>query len=132
MKPTKTVIIDGTKIHDIPSFYEEINNVFMVNEDWKLGQSLDALDDMFYGAYSIIKGEEKIRLIWKNFAQNQNDLGLELTQKFYEDKLNSPSTFNTTLIKEKLAELESGKGQTYFDIIVEIISEHSQIKLIPA
>lgn len=35
--------IDGNRIRDIPSFYMEINSVFMSGEEWQLGPSLDAL-----------------------------------------------------------------------------------------
>jgi len=127
---TKTITIDGDNIHDIPSLYEEINRVFMVNTDWKLGQSLDALNDMFYGGYGLIEGNEEITLIWKNFEQNRQDLGFELTKAYYENKLKEPSVFNLSLIKEKLAELGSGAGKTYFEIILEIIGDHPNLKLV--
>lgn len=126
-----TIIFDGTNIHDIPSFYEEVNRVFMVNTDWRLGQSLDAFNDMLYGGYGKIKGDEEIELVWKNFEQNKKDLGLELTKSYYEEKLKSPNKFNTDFVKEKLTELENGTGKTYFEIILEIIGEHPNIKLIP-
>ena len=35
--------IDGNRIRDIPSFFMEINSVFMSGEEWQLGPSLDAL-----------------------------------------------------------------------------------------
>ncbi len=127
---TKTFTIDGGKIHDIPSFYEEINRLFMPHENWKLGASLDALNDMLYGGFGEIKGNEKIILIWKNFEQNRHDLGLELTKTYYQNKLKSPDIFNTKFVQEKLTELENGTGQTYFEIILEIIGDHPNIKLI--
>lgn len=131
-KVIKTILIEGSKIHDIPSFYEEINRVFMADENWKLGQNLDALNDMFYGGYGIIKGDEEIHLIWKNFEKNREDLGLKLTKVYYQDKLKQPSIFNTHFASEKLKELEKGTGKTYFEIILEIIHDHPNIKLIPA
>jgi RNAse (barnase) inhibitor barstar len=126
----KTITIDGNNVHDIPSFYDEINRVFMANVDWRLGQSLDALNDMFYGGYGEIEGGEEITLIWKDFEKNREDLGLELTKAYYQDKLKSPSIFNIELIKENLAELENGTGKTYFEIVLEIIDEHPNIKLV--
>jgi len=126
---SKTLTINGDHIHDISSFYEEINRVFMTNTEWKLGQSLDALNDMFYGGYGEIKGNEKIQLIWKNFAKSKEVLGYELTRNFYLDKLKSPETFNANFVREKLTELEKGTGKTYFEIILEIIAEHPNIKL---
>ncbi len=127
----KTVIIHGDKIHDIPSFYEEINRLFMENENWNISQSLDALNDLFYGGFGMIAGKEEIELVWENFEQNRQDLGWETTLAYYHNKLKSPSTFNTEFVRKKIADLENGTGQTYFDIILEIISEHPNIKLQP-
>ncbi|MGH6861799.1 MAG: barstar family protein, partial [Phyllobacterium sp.] len=61
MKTTFT--IDGNRICDIPSFYEEINRVFMAGEDWQLSANLDALNDMLHGGFGAIKGGEPIVLI---------------------------------------------------------------------
>lgn len=127
----ETITIDGNRIHDIPSFYREINRVFMSGEDWKLGESLDALNDMFYGGFGRIEGRKTVNLVWKNFEQNRKDLGLEVTKRFYRNKLKSPSVFNMSFVQGKLDELEKGTGKTYFEIILEIISEHPNIRLIP-
>lgn len=64
--PPKILTIDGSRIYDIPSFYAEINRVFMSGEDWKLEASVDALNDMLYGAYGAIQGDEPIILMWLN------------------------------------------------------------------
>ncbi|MBP2483340.1 RNAse (barnase) inhibitor barstar [Stenotrophomonas sp. PvP093] len=45
--------IEGCTIHDIPSLYAEINRVFMAGEDWQLGPSLDALDDLLHGVHGV-------------------------------------------------------------------------------
>ncbi|MCD7971616.1 MAG: hypothetical protein LUG18_02960 [Candidatus Azobacteroides sp.] len=125
----KTCTIDGSKIYDIPSFYKEINRFFISKEDWKLGESLDALSELFYGGYGETKGNEEIHLVWKEFEKHKTDLGVELTKNYYRNKLNFPSIFNTHFIEQKLSELENGTGKTYFEIIQEIISEHPNIKI---
>ncbi|WP_312310849.1 hypothetical protein [Empedobacter brevis] len=38
--------------------------------------------------------------------------------------------FDSKLIEKRLKELEEGKGMTYFDMILEIISEHPTIELV--
>lgn len=103
----------------------------MVNEDWQVGESLDALNDLFYGGVGEMKGNEPIHLIWKDFEKNKQDLGKEETKAYYQQKLNSPALYNIPYIQQKLNELENGTGPTYFDIILEIISEYSNIQLIP-
>lgn len=126
----KIIIINGNNIHDIPSFYEEINHLFMVGEDWKLGQSLDAFNDLLYGGFGTIKGKEKVKIQWINIAKSREDLGLEVTLSYYQEKLASPSTFNIQWVNEKISALEKGEGQTYFEIIMEIISDHPNIELV--
>ncbi|MCR8668958.1 ribonuclease inhibitor [Aestuariibaculum sp. M13] len=126
----KKIILDGNNFRNIPTFYEEINHLFMKDENWKLGQSLDALNDLFYGAYGILKENKTIELVWVGFEKSRLDLGLDTTKKFYLEKLEKPEKFNNEFIHKKLAELESGEGKTYFEIILEIIENHPNIKLV--
>jgi len=126
----KTLIVNGYNINDIPTFYAEINRVFMKGMDWSLGESLDALDDMLYGGYGAINGKEDIRIVWVNFDQNRLDLGKDLTRNYYRRKLEQPDVFNRALISGKLEKLENGTGKTYFEIILEILSDHPNIELV--
>jgi hypothetical protein len=52
-------IIKGGYITGISTFYQEINRVFMQDENWKISESLDAFNDLLYGGFGSIKGEEK-------------------------------------------------------------------------
>lgn len=126
---SKQIIINGHFIHDIASFYEEINRVFMTNENWKLGNSLDAFNDLLYGGFGAIKNNETVDLIWLDMEKSRQALGYETTRAYYEDKLKPDSSFNKILFQEKLNALESGTGETYFDVLMEIISEHPNITL---
>jgi len=123
-------IINGGYISGISTFYQEINRVFMQDENWKISESLDAFNDLLYGGFGAIKGEETNTVIWKNMEVTRNALGYEATRKYYLNKLLPNSPFNKEHFRIKLDELESGKGKTYFDIILEIIAEHSNINLV--
>lgn len=57
------LVLQGSAVSDIPSFYAEINRVFMAGEDWQLGHSLDALVDMLYGGYGVLAGHESATVI---------------------------------------------------------------------
>lgn len=127
----KQLIIDGNRINDIPSFYEEINRVFMTGEDWQLGHSLDAFNDLLYGGLGAIKSNEPVKLLWKNMDKSSAALGEEVTRQYYEEKILAGPAFNTEHFRMKLAELNSGAGQTYFDILLEIIADHPNITLEP-
>ncbi|MEL4307641.1 barstar family protein [Joostella sp. CR20] len=127
-----TFTINGANIHDISSFYTEINRVFMADEDWKIGESLDALNDLFYGGFGALKEIDDFDLVWTNSQKSKEDLGKKTTLAYYYNKLKAPEIFNTKFVQQKIQELENGEGQTYFEIIVEIIESHSQIRFIDA
>ncbi|WP_126970940.1 barstar family protein [Gynurincola endophyticus] len=125
----KTLTIEGKNIHDIASFYEEINRVFMFNEDWQIGQSLDAFNDLLHGGFGEVPLNKPVQLVWKDIAISKEALGYNATKAYYLNKLQPGSSFNQEYFKQKLAQLENGEGQTYFDIVKEIIDEHIRIQL---
>lgn len=125
----KEIVIQGENIHDIPSFYQEINRLFMQNEDWKIGNSLDALDDLLYGGFGSMREEESFKIIILNSDFVKNHLGFETTLAYYQQKIYPESPFNQSHFINKIEELKNGNGQTYFDVIIEIIKSHNQIHL---
>ena len=46
-------------------------------------------------------------------------------------KLAQPERFNSTHFQHALDALDAGSGQTYFDIVLEIIAAHPNITLVP-
>lgn len=129
---TKTFSIAGRAIRDIPTFYAEINRVFMADEDWQLADSLDALDDMLYGGYGAIKGREPVRIVWQDIAESRAALGEAATRAFLGEKLKRPDRFDRDMIDRQLDALDHGMGQTYFDIVLQIIRDHPNIELVAA
>lgn len=128
----KVIIIEGAAIHDIASFYAEINRVFMAVEDWQLGHSLDAFNDLLYGGFGIMGGNEPVVLVWRNMDHSREALGYDTTKRYYEERLLPGAPFQQDYFREKLAALERGEGQTYFDIVLEIIADHPNITLRPS
>lgn len=56
----KKITIEGKNINNIETFYEEVNRVFMLHENWKIAQSLDAFNDMLcYTDLSVRLKEKK-------------------------------------------------------------------------
>ena len=125
----KQIVIDGNLINDIASFYEEINRVFMSGEDWEIGHSLDAFNDLLYGGLGAIRDNERVTLLWKNMERSRQALGYDVTKRYYEEKLLPDSPFDKMHFREKLEALNSGTGQTYFDILMEIIADHPNIRV---
>jgi hypothetical protein len=124
------LVLEGGAMKDIAGLYAEINRVFMVGEDWQLGQSLDALDDMLYGGYGVLAGHATATVIWNDIAHSREALGLEATRKWLEGKLDAGNTFNTTLVSDQLRALVEGEGQTYFQIVMSIFAAHPQWTLV--
>lgn len=102
----------------------------MAKEDWKIGESLDALNDLFYGGFGLIEGNEPVELIWTNFNHNKELFEYDFTMEFYQEKLKQPKVFSTKIIEQNINDLENGTGLTYFEMILEIIAEHKNITLI--
>lgn len=124
--------IEGSAINDIASLYAEINRVFMAGEDWQLGPSLDALDDLLHGGYGALAGPAQATLIWRDIAHSRTALGVETTRQWLQAKLDTPGSFNTQAIARQLQALQQGEGPTYFEIVMEIFASHRQITLVPA
>lgn len=117
----KMTVINGGHFSDLEGFYEEISQLFMKDEDWKVG-TLDGFDDILYGVETDIT--------WKDSQKSKEDLGFDLTKEFYENKIRQGKPFNVQLIQQKLEELIAGNGQTLFEILIEIIEWHKNITLI--
>ncbi|SIS62953.1 hypothetical protein SAMN05421786_101615 [Chryseobacterium ureilyticum] len=122
------IVIHGGHFSSLDGFYEEISKVLMKDTDWKVG-TLDGFNDILYGGFGVFENKEEIEIIWKESQKSKEDLGLKATREFYENKIKQGKPFNTELIQQKLNELNEVKGQTLFDILIEIIDSHKNIVL---
>jgi len=130
--PMATFDIDGAAVHDIASFYDEINRVFMTGEDWRLGPSLDALNDLLHGGIGTLRGHDEVRIVWHDHEAGRRALGREATIDYYREKLRHPEIFSADRFRPLLDELEAGDGATYFDIVLEVFADHPEIELVLA
>lgn len=117
----KSAVINGSYFSDLSGFYDEVSQVLMKDEDWKVG-TLDGFDDILYG----FEGD----IIWKDAQKSKKDLGFEATKEFYENKIRQGKPFNINLAQQKLDELIAGNGQTLYGILIEIVESHQNITLI--
>ncbi len=126
---SQALTLDGSRIRDLASFYDAVNRVFMTGVDWPLGHSLDALDDMLYGGYGALDGDAPVTLVWTDFAQSRDALGIETTRAWLQSKLDTPGRYDKARIRRDLDALEAGNGPTFFDLVLEIIATHPNIAL---
>jgi RNAse (barnase) inhibitor barstar len=124
-----TFTIDGAAVDGIPALYDELNRVFMTGEDWRLGQSLDALNDLLYGGFGALHDADDVHVVWTDSDASRRALGREATAEYYREKLRHPDVFDAERFERLLAAVESGRGQTYFDIVLEIFAEHPDVRL---
>ncbi|WP_142726319.1 ribonuclease inhibitor [Chryseobacterium sp. ON_d1] len=124
----KMIVIHGGHFSSLDGFYEEASHVLMKDVDWKVG-TLDGFDDILYGGFGVFENKEEIEIIWKESQKSKEDLSFAATREFYENKIRHGKPFNIELIQKKLNELEEGKGQILFEILVEIIESHTNITL---
>ncbi|UMQ43006.1 ribonuclease inhibitor [Chryseobacterium sp. Y16C] len=117
----KMTVINGSHFSNIDGFYEEVSQLFMKDEDWNVA-TLDGFDDILYGVDTDIT--------WKNSQKSREDLGFDLTKEFYENKIRMGKPYNVKLIQQKLDDLIEGKGQTLFEILIEMMESHKNIRLI--
>ncbi len=115
-------MIDGSAVRGIPSLYDEFNRVFMADAEWRMGESLDALNDVLYGVHGG-------RVVWRDHEDSRRALGPETTAEYYREKLRHPEIFNEAMFRERLAAVEAGAGPTYFDIVLDVFADHPEIEL---
>lgn len=129
------ITLEGSRITDIASLYEQLNEQFMADEDWRLGESLDALNDLLFGGFGVMAAhpDEGLRVVWRDHALSREALGVEATRAWYEQKLARPG-FDAAGIRRRLADLEAGTGPTYFDLVLEVFADHAErgVELVPA
>ncbi|MFF0911533.1 ribonuclease inhibitor [Microbacterium enclense] len=127
---TLTLRIDGSRISGIPSLYGELNRVFMPEEDWTLGESLDALDDLLYGGFGVLDGAAPVRVVWADHAVSAEALGVAATRAWYAAKLARPDVYAAGPARRALDALDAGTGATYFDLVRQVFAGHPNIDLV--
>lgn len=126
---TTPLTIDGSAIHDISSLYAELNRVLMPDEDWTLGESLDALDDLLYGGFGLLDGSAPVHVVWRDHATAHAALGVETTRAWYERKLARPEVYSASAASAAIAALDAGTGPTYVELVLQVFASHPNISL---
>ncbi len=122
-------VIEGGRIRGIPDLYMELNRLFMTGEDWQLGASLDALDDLLYGGYGTLAEDDTVRIVWRDAAHSRDALGVAETERWLRAKLAQPGTFRADDLQQELDDLLAGTGTTYFDRVLAVFADHPGVTL---
>lgn len=121
--------IEGAEVKGIADLYEQFNRELMADQDWRLGQSLDGLNDVLYRVDGEIREGHPATVTWIDHAHSREALGFDETQRWLQNKLSQPNSFNQQRIQADLDELRNGAGKTYFELILEVFADHPLINL---
>lgn len=117
-KPVLT--IDGARFDDLPGFMQQVSNLLEPGVKW--GRNLDAFNDVLRGGFGTPEGGFILR--WMNSERSRMALGFPETVKWLEYKVAHCHPSNVSDVEADLRAAREGRGQTLFDILVEIIRSH--------
>lgn len=121
--------IECARVDGIAALYDELDRVFMTGESWRLGASLDALDDLLYGGYGALAGDDAPRVVWVDHEVSRAALGRAATEAWLREKLTRPQTYRSDTIARDLDEVAAGRGATYFERVMQVFGDHPAISL---
>lgn len=64
----KKIVLNGKKMIDTNSFYQEVQEKLTRDLPFKMGNNLDALYDILEGGYGVFDYHEKIIIQWISFS----------------------------------------------------------------
>ncbi len=125
---TKEIEINGSNFSTLNGFYDEIDNKLTKNLGWQTGHNLDAFHDILRGGFGVYEYLEPIKLVWKNSKKSESNLGYAQTIIWLQNKLKHCHPLNISTTEQELELAIQSRGQTLYDIILEIIRYHKHIK----
>lgn len=127
---SRSATIDGNAFADLSGFYDEVERKLTRDLGWSLGRNLDAFNDILRGGFGVHEYNEELELVWLNSAVSERQLGNPETISYLEVKLRTCHPSNVPHVEQDLEEARSGRGDTLFKIIVEIIKGHDHVALV--
>jgi RNAse (barnase) inhibitor barstar len=119
MKPE--IIIDANEFRDLEGFAKHFSEVALRGRH-RWNGNLDAFNDILRGGFGTPK--DGFTLVWRHSAISKERLGYCETIKWLEDRVQDCHPTSVSSMQQRLAEARQGKGQTLFDMLVEIIRVH--------
>jgi RNAse (barnase) inhibitor barstar len=126
----KKIEINGNAFSNISQFYDEIERKFTKGLSWKIGRNLDAFNDVLSGGFGVYDSGEAVEVVWINADKSKSDLGATETLQYLKKILARCHPSNKKSVENDMALVESGQGETLFDMIVATIKQYDNIKLL--
>lgn len=95
-------IIDGRNFSTLKGFYDEVEQVFTFNLDWKIGRNLDAFNDILRGGFGRHPYGAAILIQWLYYEKSERELGAHQMNEIIEIILLDKDNSGHDCILEKL------------------------------
>lgn len=126
----KEIIIDGNNFSNMDEFYNEIENKFTKELEWRIGRNLDAFNDVLSGGFGVFECDEPVVIKWVNSNKSKEDLSYGLTISELKKILKKCHPSHIQSINRRIQDLELNRGDTLFDDIIDIIKSNKHIELV--
>lgn len=119
--------IDGGSSSTLEEFAADFTDQLRLETDWR--GNLDAFNDILHGGFGT--PDEGFILIWRNSELSRERLGYPETIKWLEERVRKCHPSNVEVMKKRLELARHNRGETLFDMLVEIITDedHEDIEL---
>ena len=77
MDMREVFILDGRRFSNMAGFYDEVERVFTLGLDRKIGRNLNAFNDILRGGFGQHEYGQPIHIQWLAYAKSVRDLGKE-------------------------------------------------------
>ncbi|MEL7682740.1 barstar family protein [Citromicrobium bathyomarinum] len=116
------LVIDGSRVWSLESFWDEVSRSLIPGARW--GRNLDAFNDILRGGFGTPEGGFVLR--WSESETSRAFLGYPETIRQLEIRTDECHPDNIFRVAAQLEDAKQGRGPTVFDWIVEIIREHGE------
>jgi hypothetical protein len=123
--PKKIYIVDGRKFTTLAAAATEFTRVLELTVPWN--GNLDAFNDFLNGGFGT--PDEGFILIWRNSDVSRQQLGHGETLRWLEGRVHKCHPSNVPRLQAQIAAAQQQAGETLFDMLVEIVRDHENIKL---
>lgn len=115
------IVIDGARFSTPDEFYAEMERILTSGLDWKPGHSLDAFNDLLRGGFGVHECGQPLDIVWVRSEKSRKDLGFAGTERYWAQVLERCHPSNRERVLKRMEEARRGEGETFFDMIVDII-----------
>ena len=116
------LIIDGTRVWSLETFWDEVGRSLIPGVKW--GRNLDAFNDILRGGFGTPASGFILR--WTEAETSRAFLGYSETIRQLEKRADECHPDNIFSVAAEIEQARQGRGPTVFDWLVEIIREHGE------